>query len=370
MNVLPMPIIRSKQDAVITRDRMRIDIEADFYVRVQPTREAVSIAARRSAGARWNLKSCMRCFRQVRFRDALGRLRNDHGADAREARRLRRARQGGGRRGRWPRTARIGIGGNHDLDQTVSSSSPVEPLDAEGLTQLMEDIGPSAAAQRHRTGFDDQIRPAISKPNVRRLDRARERDPRALSRSATSRSPRPATHRGARERALRETEAEQAQISPPDHREARIANEQRLPKRASPRNANPAEGNRTHPGGRSRKSWRARKSKRRASRTSARSTPPVSPRTRGAAKGNRATRRRGGRNPGARTRREGPHPARPCVTDAGIANEEETRRREIERTRAVDAAEIAAGSHREGPHRADNHCERRTDRLRRADPLA
>src|SRR6266852_3308095 len=41
MNVLPMPITRSKQDAVITRDRMRIDIEADFYVRVQPTREAV-----------------------------------------------------------------------------------------------------------------------------------------------------------------------------------------------------------------------------------------------------------------------------------------------------------------------------------------
>ena len=45
MNVLPMPITRSKQDAVITRDRMRIDIEADFYVRVQPTIEAVSIAA-------------------------------------------------------------------------------------------------------------------------------------------------------------------------------------------------------------------------------------------------------------------------------------------------------------------------------------
>src|ERR1700679_3809465 len=45
MNVLPMPITRSRQDAVITRDRMRIDIEADFYVRVRPTREAVSIAA-------------------------------------------------------------------------------------------------------------------------------------------------------------------------------------------------------------------------------------------------------------------------------------------------------------------------------------
>ena len=45
MNVLPMGITRAKQDAVITRDRMRVDIEADFYVRVQSTREAVAIAA-------------------------------------------------------------------------------------------------------------------------------------------------------------------------------------------------------------------------------------------------------------------------------------------------------------------------------------
>src|SRR5438552_17945494 len=45
MNVLPMGIVRAKQDAVITRDRMRIDIEADFYVRVQQTGEAVAIAA-------------------------------------------------------------------------------------------------------------------------------------------------------------------------------------------------------------------------------------------------------------------------------------------------------------------------------------
>jgi uncharacterized membrane protein YqiK len=45
MNVLPMGITRARQDAVITRDRMRVDIEADFYVRVQATREAVAIAA-------------------------------------------------------------------------------------------------------------------------------------------------------------------------------------------------------------------------------------------------------------------------------------------------------------------------------------
>jgi hypothetical protein len=45
MNVLPMQIVRQKGDAVITRDRMRIGIEADFYVSVEATREAVSIVA-------------------------------------------------------------------------------------------------------------------------------------------------------------------------------------------------------------------------------------------------------------------------------------------------------------------------------------
>ena len=45
MNVLQMEVVREKADALITRDRMRVDIEAEFYVRVKPTAEAVSIAA-------------------------------------------------------------------------------------------------------------------------------------------------------------------------------------------------------------------------------------------------------------------------------------------------------------------------------------
>src|ERR1700752_3939231 len=45
MNVLPMGIVRSKHDAVITRDRMRVDIEADFSARGHPPRAAVAIAA-------------------------------------------------------------------------------------------------------------------------------------------------------------------------------------------------------------------------------------------------------------------------------------------------------------------------------------
>ncbi len=45
MNTLPLRVVRTKQDSLITRDRMRIDVEAEFYVRVRPTHEAVGMAA-------------------------------------------------------------------------------------------------------------------------------------------------------------------------------------------------------------------------------------------------------------------------------------------------------------------------------------
>jgi uncharacterized membrane protein YqiK len=45
MNTLQLEVIREKEEALITRDRMRVDVEAEFYVRVAPTQEAVSIAA-------------------------------------------------------------------------------------------------------------------------------------------------------------------------------------------------------------------------------------------------------------------------------------------------------------------------------------
>jgi uncharacterized membrane protein YqiK len=45
MNVLQMAVTREKNQALITKDRMRVDVEAEFYVRVAPTPEAVAIAA-------------------------------------------------------------------------------------------------------------------------------------------------------------------------------------------------------------------------------------------------------------------------------------------------------------------------------------
>ncbi|AVP99500.1 flotillin [Ahniella affigens] len=45
MNTLKLYVERAKEAALITRDRMRVDVQADFYVRVQPTEESIANAA-------------------------------------------------------------------------------------------------------------------------------------------------------------------------------------------------------------------------------------------------------------------------------------------------------------------------------------
>ena len=115
MNVLPMRIVRVQAGRRhhprphAHRHRGRISTSA-----CSRRAKAVSIAAatlgRRTHGARTAARAALR---QVRLRDALRRLGNDHGADARAARRLCRARQGRRRRGAGPERARAGIGRDH-----------------------------------------------------------------------------------------------------------------------------------------------------------------------------------------------------------------------------------------------------------------
>lgn len=45
MSVTRLKVMREKDRALITRDRMRVDIDADFYVRVNPTKDGISAAA-------------------------------------------------------------------------------------------------------------------------------------------------------------------------------------------------------------------------------------------------------------------------------------------------------------------------------------
>ena len=42
MNTLRLEVRRAAEQALITRDRMRVDVTAEFYVRVKPTAESIA----------------------------------------------------------------------------------------------------------------------------------------------------------------------------------------------------------------------------------------------------------------------------------------------------------------------------------------
>src|ERR1700678_2310172 len=233
MNVLPMGIVRSKQDAVITRDRMRIDIEADFYVRVEATKEAVSIAAatlgrrtlepeRLHALLSGKFISAMRSVAAEMTMEQMHEERGDYVARVKGAAQEALAQNG-------LELESVAI---TDLDQTdLEFFNPSNRFDAEGLTRLMEDI---EAKRKLRNDIEQDSMIKIRTRNLEaerqaldierqsetaRLDQERDIEvSRAVQRTEV-----------ARERALRETEAEQAQISARETIEkARIANEQAI----------------------------------------------------------------------------------------------------------------------------------------------
>jgi uncharacterized membrane protein YqiK len=45
MNTLRLEVHRANEQALITKDRMRVDAQVEFYVRVQPTEESIAFAA-------------------------------------------------------------------------------------------------------------------------------------------------------------------------------------------------------------------------------------------------------------------------------------------------------------------------------------
>src|ERR1700691_3486213 len=350
MNVLPMPITRSKQDAVITRDRMRIDIEADFYVRVQPTREAVSIAAatlgrrtlepeRLHALLSGKFVSAMRSVASEMTMEQMHEKRGEYVSRVKEAAAEALAQNG-------LELESVAI---TDLDQTdLEFFNPSNRFDAEGLTRLMEDI------EDRRKLRNDIEQDSMIKIRTRNLEAERqaldiERDSEAarLDQERDSEVSR-AVHRTevARERALREPEAEQAQISARETSEkARIANEQAITEAriASERQTRQREIERTQAV--EEKAILAREGIEKARIANQRSVDTARIASEREVRQTEIERARAVEEAEIEAR-EIVEKARilqeRAVTESRIVNEEETRRREIERTRAVEEAEISA----------------------------
>lgn len=70
MNTLRLEVRRANEQALITHDRMRVDVQAEFYVRVQPTEESIANAAQ-TLGQRTMNPDALKELVEGKFVDAL-----------------------------------------------------------------------------------------------------------------------------------------------------------------------------------------------------------------------------------------------------------------------------------------------------------
>ncbi|MDG1416448.1 MAG: flotillin domain-containing protein [Maricaulis sp.] len=70
MNTLRLEVSRANEQALITRDRMRVDVQAEFFVRVQPTAESIANAAQ-TLGKRTMDPEALKALVEGKFVDAL-----------------------------------------------------------------------------------------------------------------------------------------------------------------------------------------------------------------------------------------------------------------------------------------------------------
>lgn len=70
MSTVRVNVKHENEHALITQDRMRVNVEADFYVRVEPTREAVAAAAQ-TLGSKTMSPDALKDLMEAKFTDAL-----------------------------------------------------------------------------------------------------------------------------------------------------------------------------------------------------------------------------------------------------------------------------------------------------------
>ncbi|MEO0910165.1 MAG: SPFH domain-containing protein, partial [Pseudomonadota bacterium] len=142
MNSIELAITREKEDALLTKDRMRIDVDAEFYVRVAQSKDSVSLAAA-TLGRRTleperihsllsgKFISALRTIASEMTSDEIHENRNAYVARIKEA-----AQSGLDKNGLELESVAI-----TDIDQTdVAYFNPSNRFDAEGLTAVIKSV--------------------------------------------------------------------------------------------------------------------------------------------------------------------------------------------------------------------------------------
>lgn len=216
MNTLRLEVRRGRESALITRNRMRVDVVADFYLRVKATPEAVADAAQ-TLGSRTMQPDQLRELLEGKFVDALRSVAAEMTMEEMHE-----------KRGEYMKRVRSAVADDllknglelesvslTSLDQTsMEFFNPSNAFDAEGLTQLTDEI---ERRKKIRNDIEQDTSIQIRNKNLEseklalEIDRDSEYARLAQERELEVRR---AAQRAelARERALREREAEQARI--------------------------------------------------------------------------------------------------------------------------------------------------------------
>ena len=165
MNLMRISLSHHDRDALITQDRLRVNVDADFYVRVKHDKAAVAAAAR-TLGSKTTSADGMRVLLEARFNDALRTaaarkpmeaLHEDRGGYSTEVRAL-------ASNGIEASGLEIDSVSISKLDQASREFfNPNNAFDAAGLTKLTAEI---EDRRRRRNEIERDSQVAIQRKNL------------------------------------------------------------------------------------------------------------------------------------------------------------------------------------------------------------
>ncbi|MGI9449812.1 MAG: flotillin family protein [Geminicoccaceae bacterium] len=217
MNTLRLEVRRANEQALITRDRMRVDVLAEFYVRVQPTAEAIANAAQ-TLGRRTMQPEALKELVEGKFVDALRAVAAEmtmeelHEQRVEFVQKVQRAVSEDLLKNGLELES-VSLTG---LDQTNREYfNPDNAFDAAGLTKLTQEI---EDRRKHRNDIEQDTRVAVEQKNLEaeqlRLTLARDQEYAQLEQAREIEVRRAAQKSNiAKEQAARQQEAEEAGIT-------------------------------------------------------------------------------------------------------------------------------------------------------------
>src|SRR5215467_8009658 len=216
MNTLRLEVSRGREKALITKDRMRVDVISEFYVRVQAGTEAIAAAAQ-TLGQRTLEPETLKELVEGKFVDALRTVAAEMTMEEMHE-----------KRGEYVKRVKSVVAGDllqngleletvslTQLDQTgMEFFNPSNAFDAEGLTRLTEQI---ERRKKIRNDIEQDTMIQVRNKNLeterQALDIDRELEYARLTQERELEMERAAQRAEVtRQRALKEQEAERAQI--------------------------------------------------------------------------------------------------------------------------------------------------------------